>query len=220
MVIVGVRESEVESALDGGSGPELPTGARCPDCGGELGRWGSYRRWARRRSETKRLRIARAICRACRRTHALLPSFLYARRMDLAELIFGALEMAASGHGHRPAAAAAEVPEATARGWLRRARHLAAERRAGFLSLAVELGALPPRSPPPGSSLAALTEAIALAHRAATERFGAAAPVSSAAFSAAASGGLLLANTNRPFPGAPSTVRVAPASERNRRERT
>ena len=49
MVIVGVRESEVESALEEGSGPELPDGARCPACGGELGRWGSYRRWARRR---------------------------------------------------------------------------------------------------------------------------------------------------------------------------
>lgn len=213
MVIVGVRESEVESALGEGSGPELPADARCPACGGELGRWGSYRRWARRREEVHLLRIARAICRACGRTHALLPSFLYGRRTDLAEMIFGALEMAARGRGHRPVAARAGVPEATARGWLRRARRLAAERRAAFCSLAVELGALPPRSPPPSGPLAALTAAIALAHRAAKERFGVAAPASSAAFSAAASGGLLLANTNRPFPGGGSAVRVAPASE-------
>ena len=220
MVIVGVRESEVESALDEGSGPELPDGARCPACGGELGRWGSYRRWARRREETRRLRIARAVCRACGRTHALLPSFLYARRMDLAELILGALELAAEGRGHRPAAARAGVPEATARGWLRRARHFAAGRRAGFLALAVELGALPPRSPPPSGSLAAFTEAVGLAHRAAKKRFGASAPTSKAAFSAAASGGLLLANTDRPFPASSSAVRVAPASESDRRERT
>lgn len=212
MVIVGVRESEVESALEEGSGPELPAGARCPDCGGELGRWGSYRRWARRREEVRLLRIARTICRACGRTHALLPSFLYARRTDLAEMIFGALEMAARGRGHRPVAAWAGVPEATARGWLRRARQVAGARRAAFCSLALELGALPPRSPPPSGSLAALTEAIALAHRAAKERFGVAAPASGA-FSAAASGGLLLANTNRPFPGAPGAARVAPASE-------
>ncbi|HZK16381.1 MAG TPA: DUF6431 domain-containing protein, partial [Solirubrobacterales bacterium] len=150
-----------------GSGPELPAGARCPDCGGELGRWGSYRRWARRSEEVHLLRIARAICHACRRTHALLPSFLYAWRTDLAESILGALEMAAQGRGHRPAAARAAVPEATARGWLRRARKVASGRRAAFIALAVELGALPPRSPPPSGPLAALTEAIALAHRAA-----------------------------------------------------
>jgi len=152
----------------------------------------------------------RAICGACGRTHALLPSFLYARRIDLAESILAAPE---TGRGHRPAAARAGVPEATARGWLRRARHLAAERRAGFIALAVELGALPPRSPPAGGPLAALLEAIGPAHRAAKERFGAAAPTCRAAFSAAASGGLLLANTDRPFPVASSAVRVTPASE-------
>lgn len=212
MVIVGVRESEVESALREGVGPQLPAGARCPACGGELGRWGSYRRWARRREEMRLLRIARAICLACRRTHALLPSFLYARRMDLAALIFGALAMAAAGRGHRPVAARAGVPEATARGWLRRARRVAGERRAAFCALAAQLGAVPPRSPPAGGPLAALIEAIGLAHRAAQERFGAAAPACAVAFSVAASGGLLLANTDRPFPGALGAVRVAPAS--------
>jgi Domain of unknown function (DUF6431) len=216
LLIVGVPESEVEPALSEGVGPELPAGARCPSCGGRLGRWGSYRRWARRREETRLLRITRAICGSCRRTHALLPSFLYARRIDLAELILGALEM---GRGHRPAAAEAGVPEATARGWLRRAREVAAAHRATFIALAVELGALPPRAPPPQTPLAALTEAIELAHRAARERFEAAAPGSRAAFSVAASGGLLLANTDRPFPGLQGAVRVAPASESNRRER-
>jgi len=221
VLIVGVRESEVESALGEGSGPELPAGARCPDCGGELGRWGSYRRWARRREEVHLLRIARAICHACRHTHALLPSFLFARRTDLAEMILGALAMAAEGHGHRPAAAHAGIPEATARGWLRRARRVAARQRAAFWILALELGAVPPRSPPSGGSpLAALCEAVELAHRAAEERFGAAAPASVAAFSAAASGGLLLANTDRPFPGAPGAVKVAPASASDRKERS
>lgn len=166
------------------------------------------------------LRIARAICGSCRRTHALLPSFLYARRMDLAELILGALEVAAEGRGHRPAASRAGVHEATARGWLRRARRVAATRRATFCALAVELGAVPPRAPPAEAPLAALIEAVEVAHGAAKERFGAAAPTCRAAFSAAASGGLLLANTDRPFPGLPSAVRVAPASESDRRERT
>jgi hypothetical protein len=217
LLIVGVPESEVESTLEEGVGPDLPAGTRCPACGGELSRWGSYRRWARRREETWLLRIVRAICGACGRTHALLPSFLYARRIDLAKSILAALEM---GRGHRPAAARAGVPEATARGWLRRARNLAAARRAGLCALAVELGAVPPRAPPAGAPLAALIEAIELAHGAAKERFGAAAPTCRAAFSAAASGGLLLANTDRPFPASSSAVRVAPASESDRRERT
>ena len=212
LLIVGVPESEVESALREGIGPDLPAGARCPACGGELGRWGSYRRWTRRREETHALRIARAICRSCRRTHALLPSFLYARRIDLAALILAALEMAARGRGHRPAAARAGVPRATARGWLRRGREVAAARRAAFIALTVELGALPPRAPPPEGPLAALIEAIGLAHRTARERFGTAAPACAAAFSAAASGGLLLANTNRPFPGDIDGGKVAPAS--------
>lgn len=220
MLIVGVRESEVEAVLCRGVGPELPPEARCPACGGELGRWGGYRRWVRRREEMFLLRVARAICRSCERTHALLPSFLYARRLDLAEMIFEALAMGAQGRGHRPVAAWAAVPETTARGWLRRARRLAAARHAAFAALAIELGARPARSPPAPSPLAALRGAIGLAHRAARERFGAAAPASAVAFSVAASGGLLFANTSSPFPGAPGAVRVAPASETDRRERT
>lgn len=193
-----------------GVGPELPVGARCPFCGGVLGRWGGYERWVRRREEVFPLRLARAICRSCGRTHALLPSFLLARRIDVAQAILGALRMAGEGRGHRPVAAWAGVPETTGRGWLRRARHLAAARQAAFAALAFELGARPGRSPPASGPLAALWAAVVLAHRAATERFGAAAPASLVAFSVAASGGLLLANTSCPFPGPAGAVRMAP----------
>lgn len=203
VLIVGVPESEVEAMLKRGVGPVLTPGARCPACGGELGRWGSYRRWVRRAEKFLSLRLSRAICRACRRTHALLPSFLFARRIDIAEAIFGALEMGARGRGHRAAAAGAGVPETTARSWLRRARRRAPELRAGFLALAFELGSRPARSPPAPSPLAALTEAIGLAHRAARERFGVPATLSPAAFSVAASGGLALANTSPPLAAAP-----------------
>lgn len=203
MLIVGVPESEVQAVLEHGVGPELAPGARCPVCGGGLRRWGSYRRWVRRAQETWLLRVRRARCRPCRRTRALLPSFLFARRIDLAEAIFAALEMGARGRGHRAAAAAAAVPETTARGWLRRARRRAPALRAGFLALAFELGSRPARSPPASGPLAALTEAIELAHRAAGERFGAAAPASIVAFSVAASGGLALANTSPPLAAAP-----------------
>jgi transposase-like protein len=196
-----------------GVGPGLPVGARCPVCGGALGRWGGYRRWVRRGEEVFSLRVARAICRSCERTHALLPSFLFGRRIDLAEAILGALRMAGEGCGHRPIAAAVVVPEATVRGWLRRVRGLAAVHRGAFAGLAFELGARPGRSPPAPSSLAELCEAIGLAHRSARGRFGAAVPASVAAFSVAVSGGLLLANTSCPFPCSPSAVRMAPVSK-------
>ncbi|HXV05156.1 MAG TPA: hypothetical protein VFP23_04560 [Solirubrobacterales bacterium] len=171
-----------------------------------------------RREEILPLRIARAICRSCGATHALLPSFLFARRLDLAAAIFLVLELAAAGRGHRAAAQRAGVPEATARGWLRRARQAAAAQRAAFAALAEELGARPSRSPPASGPLAALRAAIGLAHRAAWERFGAAVPASTAAFSVAASGGLLLANTSCPFPGPASAARVAPPRERDPEE--
>jgi len=213
VLIVGVCESEVKAVLCRGAGPGLPPEARCPACGGELGRWGGYRRWVRRREEVFSLRIARAICRSCGRTHALLPSFLLARRIDLAEAILDALRMAGEGRGHRSIAAAAAVPEATARGWLRRARRIAAARCAVFAALAFELGARPGRSPPVTGSLAALCEAIGRAYRAARERFGTAAPGSVVVFSVAVSGGLLLANTSCPFPALRSAVRVLAVSE-------
>jgi transposase-like protein len=199
VLIVGVPESEVEAVLERGVGPAAAPEARCPACGGRLGRWGYYRRWVRRAEENFSLRLRRARCRPCRRTHALLPSFLFARRIDLAEAIFGALTMGAEGRGHRAAAARAGVPETTARSWLRRARRRAPGLRADFLALAFELGTRRARSPPAPSPLAALTEAIGLAHRAARGRFGATATLSPAAFSVAASGGLALANTSPPL---------------------
>ncbi|MGH2988823.1 MAG: DUF6431 domain-containing protein [Solirubrobacterales bacterium] len=75
MLIVGVPEAEVEAALERGVGPDLPPAARCPDCEGELGGWGSYPRWVRRAGKILSLRIRRAISRSCARTHTLLPSF-------------------------------------------------------------------------------------------------------------------------------------------------
>lgn len=213
MLIVGVPESGVEATLASGAGPGLAGGERCPGCEGELRPWGSYRRWVRRAGETLALRVRRARCGACLRTHALLPSFLCPRRRDLAEAIFGALCLAAEGRGHRPVAGRAGVPETTARGWLRRLRANADRLRADFAALASELGASPARAPPGASSLAWLAEAIGSAHRAASERFGATAAGSPAAFSVAACGGGLLANTHPPFPGTPVAVKVAPTAQ-------
>lgn len=204
VLIVGIEELEVEAMLVGGVGPVLAGVDRCPDCDGLLGGWGSYPRAVRGRGETRCLRVHRARCRECGRTHALLPSFLYGRRRDLAEVIFAGLRMGAEGGGYRRVAAAAGVPDTTARGWLRRGRSLAELGRRHFAVLAGQLGAPPGRAPPTASALGALLEAIAAAHRAASERFGAAAALSPWAFSSAARGGWLLANTGAPLAAAGS----------------
>jgi hypothetical protein len=209
VLIVGVAQSDVETVLGSGVGPGLPPGVCCPDCGGVLGCWGSYPRWVRWAGEITLLRVRRALCGACGRTHALLPSFLYARRLDGSETIFGALVMAAQGAGHRRVCVAVGVPASTARGWLRRARLIALQRSSRFVVLAQALGAPVARPPPPSDEpLVGLLGAVAHAHRAAVERFGALAVSSAGAFSCAVCGGWLLANTSWPFPGSVSTVRV------------
>ena len=58
----------------------------CPECGRQLSRWGGYWRWLRG-SDTWRLWICRGRCSSCRRSHALLPDFLLARRLDEAVLV-------------------------------------------------------------------------------------------------------------------------------------
>ena len=65
----------------------------CPECGRQLSRWGGYWRWLRG-SDTWRLWICRGRCSSCRRSHALLPDFLLARRLDEVEVIGRALVLA------------------------------------------------------------------------------------------------------------------------------
>ena len=199
LLIVVVEAERVQGMLLAGVGPALPSAARCPCCGGLLDPWGSYPRLVRWGGRIGGLRVRRCRCGSCGVTHALLPSFLLARRMDLAAAIGMALAMAAAGRGHRPSAAAAGVPETTARGWLRRLRAQAAVLRMGFARLAWDLGSQTARAPPTGDRLSWLADAITAAHRAARERFGEGVPRCAWAFSSAASGGMWLANTDTPW---------------------
>src|SRR5260370_14560420 len=102
--------------------------------------------------------VPRERCGCCRVSHALLPAFVLAWRLDTAETVGAVIEQVAGGScGARPAAERAGVPHTTARGWLRRFRSRAAETRVWFAALAVGLGGeailLAPRppavSPPP-----------------------------------------------------------------------
>jgi transposase-like protein len=122
VLIVPVSRRWVGPMLRVGVGPSLERGMRCPVCAGELGSWGGYRRRVRVGRARFRLLVRRARCRACERTHALLPGFLLARRLDVVDVIGCALEMAAGGRGYRPIAAALGRKETTVRSWLRRLR--------------------------------------------------------------------------------------------------
>lgn len=197
LLIVVVEGHLVEEMLRRGEGPGL-AGERCPGCDGRLTGWGCYRRLVRWGARVLAFGVRRCRCATCRVSHALLPAFLVAGRMDLASAIGTALGMGAAGLGHRPIAAVLGVPETTVRGWLRRLRARAAGLRALFVRLALRLGAQTGRSPPPEGVLAWLLDAIATAHRVARERLGAAVAGCVWSFSSAASGGLWLANTDAP----------------------
>jgi hypothetical protein len=90
-------------------------------------------------------------------SHALLPAFTLAWRLDVAETVGAVLtEVAGGGCGVRPAAERAGVPYTTARGWVRRFRSRAAELGVAFAALAVELGGQAV-TPPAGAGRFALT---------------------------------------------------------------
>ncbi len=115
----------------------------CPDCGQRLGGWGGYWRWARGPG-TERLWIRRCRCSRCRRSHALLPDFLFERRLDDVQVISQALALRiASGLGMRPIAERLGVPMTTARDWRRRFRVNALLMVTALVALAVRLDPAP-----------------------------------------------------------------------------
>ena len=196
VLIVAVARRWVGPMLRAGVGPSLGAGMRCPVCAGGLGPWGCYRRRVRVSRARFRLLVRRARCKACERTHALLPGFLLARRLDVVDAIGCAVEMAAEGRGYRPIAVALGLKETTVRSWLRRLRARADVLRGWFVGLAVEMAEAPPRAPPGCSALGLLVRAIADAFLAARLRLGPGAVRGGVwAFCSAATTGGLLANT-------------------------
>jgi hypothetical protein len=138
----------------------------CPGCGVPMVFWSGYWRQVRRRGRCRRVFVRRARCRGCGVTHALLPAFVLAWRLDAAEDAGAVIARVAGGVcGVRPAADAAGVPYTTARGWVRRVAARAGDLAAGFAALAVELGGevLPPVEPPARFAVAAIGAAFAAA---------------------------------------------------------
>jgi uncharacterized protein DUF6431 len=171
---------------------------QCPSCSLPVVFWSGYWRYVRWRERERKVFIPRVRCRGCGVTHALLPAFVLARRLDAAEsagLVIG--QVAAGACGVRRAAAAEGVPHTTARGWVRRFAGRAGELAVSFSALAAELGGEAVRPRPDlcrfavATITAAFTAAAGLPGWAALGRW---------RFACAVTGGsLLAANASSPF---------------------
>ena len=165
MAIVWPCPLAVDAYAQAGRDLEFPR-PDCPACAGPVTFWSGYRRWVREAGRCRRIFVPRVRCGPCRASHALLPAFALAWRLDAAEVIGGVLAEVAGGRcGVRPAAARAGVPYTTARGWVRRFAARAPAVGAAFAALAVELGA-PAIVPPAGAggfAVAAIGVAFAAA---------------------------------------------------------
>jgi len=160
--------------------------------------WSGYRRYVRDGGGCRKIFVPRLRCRSCGVTHALLPAFVLAWRLDAAETVGAVVTAVAGGAcGVRPAAARAGVPHTTARGWCRRFCERGGELGTAFAALAVELGGEPVR-PPADAGRFALA-AVGAAFEAASALPGWLV-VGAWRFASSVSGGrLIAANTISPF---------------------
>ena len=169
--------------------------------------WSGYRRYVRL-GRVWRVWVARAKCRPCGVTHALLPSFLLLRRLDMVEVIGVALERVVAGVGVRPVAAGLGVPHTTMRDWWRRLGVRAPVLVAGLCALVVEFGGLVDGLPGVAER-AALAALGALAARV-RRRLGGAAPAVWPLAGIVSGGGWLGATTSPPWAGRGRTGWLAP----------
>ena len=109
----------------------------CPSCAGPLVFWSGYRRHVRAGGRCRKVFVPRLRCGRCRVSHALLPAFVLAWRLDVAETVGTVIGQVAGGRcGVRPAAERAGVPYTTARRWVRGFSARAPQIGAGFAALA------------------------------------------------------------------------------------
>jgi len=126
-------------------------------------------------------------------SHVLLPVFVLARRVDLAEVIGAALAAKAAGAGARTIAKLWGRPVDTVRGWLRRFASRAEVVRVFFTALLVEVGVDPVPPAQTASLFADAVAAVAGAAVAAVSRWEHVGEVPPWLVAVAASGGRLLA---------------------------
>ena len=197
MAIVWPCPLPVDAYVAAGRKVQVPRPV-CPSCAGPLVFWSGYWRHIRAAGRCRKMFVPRLRCAPCRVSHALLPAFVLAWRLDVAETVGTVIgEVAGGAGGVRPAAARAEVPHTTARGWVRRFTGRGGELGVAFAALAVDLGGEAIRPPAEAGrfALAAITAAFdaasALPGWLAVGRW---------RFGSAVSGGMLIAaNTISPF---------------------
>jgi hypothetical protein len=155
----------------------------------------------------QRIWIRRGWCPGCRRTQALLPSFLFVQRLDVAAVIGIALTRAAAGDGARPIAADLDLPHTTVRDWWRRVRAGARGLLGPLLMRATSLDPAPVDLLHDGA--AAVLEALHAIWQRTHQRLGVRSPDQWALWSLI-SGGLALApHTSPPFPAEPAADSMA-----------
>ena len=140
MAIVWPCPLPVDVYVAAGRGVEFPR-PECPSCAGPPVFWSGYRRHVRAAGRCRKIFVPRLRCGRCRVTHALLPAFVLAWRLDVAVAVaVGAVigQVAGGVCGVRPEAARAGVPHTTARGWVRRFGVHAPELGVAFAALAAE----------------------------------------------------------------------------------
>ena len=173
----------------------------CPRCGvGVLGGWGCARlRVVRTREGERRLRPRRGRCRvqACGATHVLLPDVCLAGRLDAVEVIGDAL-LSWGRESYRLAGDRLGVPGETVRDWRLRFCSRAEVIAAHFLRWARALDGSSDAPVSHGSLVADALEAIGVCVRVASLVLARRAVWSWV--SALTGGGLLLINTNPPWP--------------------
>ena len=148
----------------------LASGAlACPSCGtGRLRPWGHGREREIRMGggQRERLRPRRGLCRSCRATHILLPSWAAPRRADAIGVIARRLPCRRCTARARPGSARSSAsPAGTVRGWLRRLRaragQLLQEATASFGFLVAIIETPEGRDPcPPGPTGSVLGDAL------------------------------------------------------------
>ena len=130
----------VDAYVAAGRDVEVPR-PDCPRCGGVMSWWSGYRRFVRAGGVSRPIFVPRVRCGRCAKTDAVLPAFVLCGRLDVVETVGAVVEEVVAGVGGvRPAAAVADVPHTTARGWVRRFLVRAGGLSVAFAALAVELG--------------------------------------------------------------------------------
>ena len=170
----------------------------CPSCKGVLRPWGRCRtRTVRLKDGVTEVTPRRTRCTNCSKTHILLPDKLLLRRVDEVEVVGSALLRSSLGDGYNKVATAISRPLSTVRGWIRRFRAKAEMIRQHFTIWAVALDPSLGEIKESGSLPRDALDALGVAARCATLRFGVRPPFSLASYM---TGGRLLCNTSSPFP--------------------